>query len=151
MTQVCVCDRIFSGEDVPGDTEFYLVFYPALESLTSHSIKLSHIYTIYFVDFSKTKEHSFPSHAIYLSQYLSLGPPVSSFFPDLRETRCEKSIRGRLNLRIDVQIACALKYEAYWTGCRLDVQIRRAFYSLKRLNQSGNFIAYVRSVGRKQT
>jgi hypothetical protein len=49
----CVGSYIFFGEDVPGDTEFYLVFYRAFSSLTSHSIKLSRIYTIYFVDLVK--------------------------------------------------------------------------------------------------
>jgi hypothetical protein len=67
---VCVCDRIFAGADVLGDTEIFIWFFIAPSSLTSHIIKSSCInYTLLVC---KIKERSFPSHAIYLSQFLSL-------------------------------------------------------------------------------
>jgi hypothetical protein len=82
-----VCVIVYFLEKVfPVIQNYYFWFLSRFFSLTSHIIKSSCIN--YTSSISKIKEHSFPSHAIYLSQYFitfyHLGPPVSSFFPDPR-------------------------------------------------------------------
>jgi hypothetical protein len=83
---VCVCDRIFSLEKMFLAIQNYIWFYRAFSSLTCHIIKSSRIYTLYFVDLVKLKSILFlHTRSIYHSFYHFFGPPISSFFPDLRE------------------------------------------------------------------
>jgi hypothetical protein len=73
---VCVCDRIFAEKMFLAIQNYVLVFI-ALSSLTSHIIKSS---CINYTSLGKIKERSFPSHAICLSQFLSLISTWTSRF-----------------------------------------------------------------------